>query len=145
MIYPLTLRGAKTSKLNENLEDLHLVSASATDFFCIFSGLSMCPAQRNLDLMDISLQRDEGKPFVLQLKRCSSSCCQEQRFSGDPAEGLPSPLLDPTLWQLWGTGLSCSSRGNIAPIPSHQRVHWMELPGGTQGSTGGVFLRAARC
>lgn len=144
MIYPLTLHGAKTSKLNENLEDLHPVSASATDFFCIFSGLSLCPAQRNLDLMDILLQRDEGNPFVLQLKRCSSSCCQEQWFSGDPAEGFPSPLLDQHSGSC-GESVPAADPGNIAPISPHHRVHWMELPGGTRESTRGVFLRASRC
>lgn len=104
-------------KLKENLENLHLVSASATDIFCVFSGLPMCPAQRNLDLMDILLQRDEGNTPVSQLKRCSSGCCQEQQFSADPAEGSPSPLLDPTLLQLWGIRPSCWSRGTQLPFP----------------------------
>lgn len=135
MIYPLTLHGAKTSKLNENLENVHLVSASATDSFCLFSGLSLCPALRNLDLVDILLQRDEGNTCVLQLKRCSSSCCQKQWLSG---EGSPSPLMDPTPWQLWGIGASC---WNIAaPEGSLNGLAWVNTRKHKR-----FFLRAACC
>lgn len=72
MIYPLTLHGAKTSKLNENLENLHLVSASATEIFVSLVGYP-CAQLRGIWISwtsyFITQQRDEGNTFVLQLKR----------------------------------------------------------------------------